>query len=84
MRLAGPDSAVHETEVNRFGRRSLYGKDQGGCFQVEDRGDAAFLLQNGYIQVTGVPRAGARVCTSCGFRAFFTTCSRCGGTCERE
>lgn len=31
-----------------------------------------------------VGRRGGFRCTACGFGTFFTTCSRCGGACERE
>ena len=49
-------------------------------------GHARLLKAAGYIESgpAGPTRGGGYQCTACGFRAFFRTCSRCGGSCTRN
>lgn len=66
---------------------SLSGRKYSGTsFEVSDPRDARALRQAGYTvaDTGGVPSPGAGFqCKSCGFKAFFRRCSRCGGECER-
>jgi hypothetical protein len=57
-----------------------------GIYSVVDS-DVAALKNEGFTEksLTGTTERGAgRVCTQCGFGSWFVTCSRCGGTCEKE
>jgi hypothetical protein len=86
-RMLAPDGQVKQTDVKLPGgavRR--YNATGGGIYTVADS-DARALKANGF---TEAPVSGSfsgtsgRRCSSCGFGSFFTTCSRCGGTCEKE
>lgn len=81
-RLLSPDDKCVEVDVP-FGRGRRY---RGTTLDVSDPGHARALRAVGYTvaDTSGVPvRSGGFTCTGCGFRAWFKTCSRCGGVCER-
>jgi hypothetical protein len=84
-RLAMPDSAVRGVTIEgaRTGRETRYA---GRIVDVANPQHERALRDLGCFPVTagGVTRAAGRVCTVCGFGSFFTTCSRCGGVCEKE
>jgi len=62
----------------------------GGFFDMPDRDAKAHLASAGFggswSPVRGATgrRALGRRCKDCGFGSYFTTCSRCGGACQRE
>lgn len=85
-RLLAPDGAMKETEVPLPGGASRRYRANDGVYTVSDS-DAAVMKAAGFTE--SVPggtfrRNVGRRCTTCGFGSFFTTCSRCGGTCEKE
>lgn len=86
-RLLAPDGLVKQTEVPVGGGRvRRYNAHDGGVYTVSDS-DARTLKAAGFTEspLSGAfSRSSGRRCTSCGFGSFFTTCSRCGGTCTRE
>lgn len=80
-RLLSPDRACVSVDAPS-GRRY-----NGRVLEVTNPADVRALREVGYTvgDLAGAPaKGGGRRCTDCGFRAFFTKCSRCGGTCERE
>lgn len=86
MRIAAPDGAVAGMEVKgaETGRVTRY---QGRIADVDNPQHIKALLAEGAFpaSLSGRTRAGLGYrCTSCGFGAFLTTCSRCGGTCVKE
>jgi hypothetical protein len=86
-RLLAPDGLVKQTEVPQAGgavRR--YDAHDGGIYTVTDS-DARVLRQAGFTEASpggAFSRSSGRRCRDCGFGSFFVTCSRCGGTCEKE
>lgn len=80
MRLLAPATGCIEVETDRRHYK-------GRILEVSDRQDIKDLRAVGYTvgDASGRPsRASGRRCTSCGFNGWFVTCSRCGGTCERN
>lgn len=84
MKLAMPDGAVRGIEVEgaRTGTTATY---SGPIVEVTNRHHERALRELGAFpaNIGGRPRGGYR-CADCGFGSFFTTCSRCGGTCDKE
>lgn len=81
-RLLSPDDACVQVNVP-FGRGQQY---TGRTIDVTDPGHIRALKSAGYTMAgtAGSPaRTGGYRCTGCGFSAFFKTCGRCGGACER-
>ena len=82
MRVAAEDRRQVATVV---GGREYRARD--GYFDMPD-GAAKLHLKAGELPAPSaalpVGRQGGYRCAECGFGTFFTTCSRCGGTCERE
>ncbi len=59
---------------------------QGGSFDLSPS-DAKALVAMGGALVSEAGTTSRRIgfrCTDCGFGSFVRTCSKCGGTCERE
>lgn len=82
MRLLSPDGACVSVDVP-IGHGRRY---NGTVLDVTDPAHVRALREVGYTpgDVAGAPaRASGFRCTECGFRAFFATCGRCGGTCQR-
>lgn len=79
MRLLSPDDACIRV-TTRDGRRY-----DGRTIDVDSR-HADELRAVGYTVADTAgpaPRSGGFECTVCSFKAWFRTCSRCGGVCER-
>jgi hypothetical protein len=76
--LIAPDRGCIEVDV---GSTRYHGNRLTGV----DSGHAAALRAAGYVDSGpgGVARTAGYRCPDCGFRAFFTRCGRCGGTCTR-
>lgn len=82
MRVAAPDSAVREVD-GITGRRY---RSRDGVYDMHPRDAAALIKAGGFTPNLGGRTSGGYRCTTdgCGFGSFFKTCSRCGGTCEKE
>ncbi len=82
MRLVGPTDTQRETVIKgaQTGRETTYGR----IAEVSNPQHVKALRQAGYTLGTlgGVDSSRGRVCGSCGFHAYFTACSRCGGECS--
>jgi hypothetical protein len=79
MRVAAPDGAVREVD-GVTGRRY---RSRDGVYDMHPADAAALVKAGGFApNLGGRPRGGFRC--ACGFASFVKTCSRCGGTCERE
>lgn len=79
-RLLSPDDACKQVDVR--GHRYV-----GRTIDVVNPADARMLKAVGYTvaDIAGSPvRAAGYICASCGFKAFFNRCGRCGGPCEKE
>ncbi len=84
-RMVMPDSACRQIEVEGpTGRRYTTGRN--GTFTVTNPTHERRLREIGAFpaNVGGTPTMSGYRCTACSFSAFFTTCGRCGATCERE
>ena len=82
-RLLSPDDACIGVDVPTYGGKASY---NGRTIDVSDPSHVKALRAVGYVPaaVAGAPaRTGGYRCTGCGFSAFFKTCGRCGGACER-
>jgi len=82
-RMLSPDDACISVDVPSNRGTARY---NGRTIDVSDPGHARALKAAGYTTAgtAGSPaRTGGYRCTSCGFSAFFKTCGRCGGACER-
>lgn len=82
VKVSAEDRKQVEADVN--GNRY---RQQGGYFHMRPA-DARIHLEVGNLPTPPAVlpigrRAGFR-CTTCGFGSFFTTCSRCCGSCVRE
>lgn len=86
-KLLAPDGAVKQTDVTQSnGMVRRYDAKHGGVYTVADS-DAKALLAEGFTEASAAgtfSRSSGRRCRQCGFGSFFTTCSRCGGTCDKE
>lgn len=86
MRLAAPDGAVAGMEVKgaQTGHVTRY---SGRLMDVDNPMHARALMAEGAFpaSLSGGTRSSVGFrCSGCGFGSFVTTCSRCGGTCEKE
>lgn len=84
-RLLSPDDAARGADVRDiFGRTTSYDTGRDGITHVDNPDHVKTLRAVGWTPAGfGPAKADGYVCENCGFRAFFTTCSRCGGTCTR-
>lgn len=86
-RLCMPDGAVRGIDVQgaQTGATTAYTPGRNGTVTVDNAQHEKALREYGAFPANlgGRTRGGYR-CTLCGFGAFFTSCSRCGGTCEKE
>jgi hypothetical protein len=86
-RFLAPDGAVAQTDVTLpSGMVRRYNATDGGVYTVSDS-DARAFKASGFTEASATgafDRKAGRRCTSCGFGSFFVTCSRCGGSCEKE
>lgn len=83
-RLLMPNDAVKEADITRPG--GFKRRYRGGIVTPVDSHDETALREYGATPAglaTGMGGNGRR-CVDCGFASWFTTCSRCGGTCTRE
>jgi hypothetical protein len=80
MRVAAPDGAVREVD-GITGRRY---RSCDGVYDMHPADAAALVKAGGFNPNLGGRTSGGYRCTACSFGSFFTTCSRCGGTCEKE
>jgi hypothetical protein len=80
-RLLSPDDACVEVDVP-FGRSARY---SGRTIDVTDPTHVWALRQAGYTVAgtASAARSGGYHCDECGFKGFFTTCGRCGASCDR-
>ena len=77
-RLLSPDHACVQVDAPSGRRYS------GTVLDVTHPGDVRAMRAAGYTAASvagSTARTASRTCTRCGFRAFFTTCGRCGGVC---
>lgn len=86
MRIAAPDGAVAGMEVKgaMTGQVTRY---DGRIMNVDNPMHAKALLGEGAFTASLSGRTSAALgyrCTACSFGSFLKTCSRCGGTCEKE
>lgn len=82
-----PDGAVRGVDIEgaRTGARmGSYTPGRDGTVTVDNPRHIRALREMGAFPANlGGRTAGGFRC-ACGFGSFFKTCSRCGGTCERE
>lgn len=86
MRIAAPDGAVAGMEVKgaQTGRITKY---NGRIMEVDNPQHQKALLAEGAFAASLSGRTRRDIgyrCPACGFATFVKSCSRCGGTCERE
>lgn len=83
-RLLSPDGKCDGATVEgSWGRRRRYA---GTTITVSDPADVRALRREGYTvaDAAGAPaRTDGYKCADCGFKGYFKTCGRCGGTCDR-
>lgn len=83
-RLLSPDDACTSVKVPDGRREATY---NGRVIDVTAPSHIRVLKDAGYT-VAGVAQGPARAtgyrCGLCNFTTWFTTCSRCGGSCERD
>jgi len=87
-RLCLPDGAVRGVDIEgaRTGvRTGSYTPGRDGAVTVDNPRHIRALRELGAFPANlgGRTRGGYR-CDGCGFGSFFTTCSRCGGACQKE
>lgn len=83
-RLLSPDDACISVDVPTNRGTARY---DGRTVDVTSPSHIRVLKAAGYTvgDVSGQPpKSAGRRCTSCGFNGWFITCSRCGGSCERN
>ncbi|MEV7006842.1 hypothetical protein [Streptosporangium sp. NPDC051022] len=82
MKVVAPARAV--TEVDGLSGRRYRAKD--GIYEMSPRDGRALVQAGGFLPslAGATSRATGYRCTRCGFGAFFTTCGRCGGPCDKE
>ncbi|WP_327088540.1 hypothetical protein OIE66_40530 [Nonomuraea sp. NBC_01738] len=82
MRVIAPAKTC--VEVDGLSGRRYRARD--GVYEMSERDGRALVAAGGFRpSLTGATsRAAGYRCPSDGFGSFFTTCSRCGGPCERE
>lgn len=79
--VGAPDGAARQVDVG--GRRY---RSQDGIYQMLPQDAKLLRASGGFAPNLGgaTPRRAGYRCQKCGFGAFFTTCGRCGGECEKE
>lgn len=83
MKVVPQASNCKEIEVG--GR--IYRRSKGGLFDMPEKAARITIAQEGgqLPALSGTTRSGIGYhCQVCGFGSWFTTCSRCGGNCQRE
>jgi hypothetical protein len=82
VKVVAPDRAC--LEVDGLSGRRYRARD--GVYEMSDRDGRALVAAGGFLpSLSGATsRAAGYRCPVDGFGSFFTTCSRCGGRCERE
>lgn len=82
VKVRAEDRRQVQADVN--GRR--YTQRDGYFHMRPDHAKAHLTHGNLPLPSAALPvgRAGGYRCVRCGFGSFFTTCSRCSGTCVRE
>jgi hypothetical protein len=82
MRVVAPARAC--VEVDGVTGRRYRAKD--GVYEMSPRDGRALVAAGGFLpSLSGATsRTTGYRCGRCGFGSFFTTCSRCGGTCTKE
>jgi hypothetical protein len=81
--MLSPDDACISVDVPTYGGKARY---NGRTIDVSDPSHARALKAIGYTvagTAQGPARSGGYRCLECGFSAFFKSCGRCGGLCER-
>lgn len=64
----------------------IYKRTRSGLFDMPEHVAKHVIKHEGgqAVALSGITRKGQGFnCIDCGFGSFFTTCSRCGGTCTR-
>jgi hypothetical protein len=86
-RMVAPNDTVREVEIQgaRTGASRTYRWSKDGTVHVESERHVKALRAAGFTEagLTGTATNGGYSCKACGFAAWFKTCSRCGGECER-
>lgn len=87
-RLCLPDGAVRGIDIQgaQTGTTTSYTAGRDGTVTVDNPQHERALREYGAFPANlggPTPRGGYR-CTGCGFAAYINTCSRCGGTCQKE
>lgn len=86
-RLCMPDGAVRGIDIQgaQTGATTAYTPGRDGTVTVDNPQHERALREYGAFPANlgGRTRGGYR-CPDCGFGAYVKTCSRCGGTCEKE
>jgi hypothetical protein len=82
MRVMGPGR--NAVEIDGVTGRRYKGSD--GVYDMHPADAAHITRIGGFIPGVNGPtsRGLGYACTACGFRAYFTTCSRCGGSAVKE
>lgn len=82
MKVVAPAKAA--VQVDGVTGRRYTARD--GIYDMHPRDARALVAAGGFWpSLSGATsRTVGYRCRTCGFGAYFTTCSRCGGTCERE
>lgn len=86
-RLCLPDGAVRGIDIQgaQTGTTTSYTAGRDGTVTVDNPQHEKALRQYGAFPANlgGRPARGGYRC-ACGFASYVKTCSRCGGTCEKE
>ncbi|WP_214103231.1 hypothetical protein [Acrocarpospora catenulata] len=81
MKVVAPARAC--VEVDGLSGRRYRARD--GIYEMSPRDGKAFVAAGGFVpSLSGATSRATGYRCSCGFGSFFTTCSRCGGTCTKE
>ena len=84
-RLIAPNDTMREIDIQgaRFGGTKRYRWSADGAVHVDNKAHVKALKDAGFTEagVSGVGARGGFICSGCGFRAWFRSCSRCGGEC---
>ncbi|MFC8676678.1 hypothetical protein ACFUEN_28835 [Streptomyces griseorubiginosus] len=82
-----PDGAVRGIDIQgaQTGSVTSYTAGRDGTVTVDNPQHERALREYGAFPASlgGHTRGGYR-CATCGFGSYFTACSRCGGTCQRD
>jgi hypothetical protein len=86
-RLCLPDGAVRGIDIQgaQTGATTAYTAGRDGTVTVDNPQHEKALRDAGAFSANlGGRTSGGYRCSACGFAAYVTTCSRCGGNCEKE